>query len=300
MSGEDALIGLRLVQYAGACLLLGVPVFLLTAGRRLSLSGAGVLVGAGAVATASGALLAVLAQTAVMAGSWADALNRDALSMVALHTGLGLSMIVRAAAALAVAAAATLRPGRLRWSAATAFGLIAVGSFAWSGHAGATEGVGAMLHPLADALHAISASIWFGALAALTLICRRPEAARDPATPEAFAAFSSVGTVAVATLALTGLVNAAFLVGVERIDQTLEGAWGRLLVVKLALFAALLSLAASNRWRLTPALARAQAKGEPRPAFDRLTRSLTLEVLIAVTLLAVVAVLGLQPPPVHA
>ncbi|HEV2083150.1 MAG TPA: copper homeostasis membrane protein CopD [Brevundimonas sp.] len=297
MSGEDVLIGLRLIQYAGACLFLGVPLFLLGAGRGMRAPRARPAVIAAAAATAGAALLALVAQTAVMAGSWTKALDGEALSMVALNTGLGLSMLVRAGAALAVGLiAAAVRPARTRWGLASLAGVVAAASFAWSGHAGTAEGAGALLHPVADAAHAVAGATWLGALACLATI-GGSRAAHDPATPRAFAAFSTVGTGSVGVLAVTGAVNAVFLVGPERLGQLATGLWGQLLLAKLALFVLMLALAASNRWRLTPALAAAQVSGDPGPALARLRRSVALELLAGLALLAVVAALGVQPPP---
>jgi putative copper resistance protein D len=291
---EPVVAGLRLVQYAGVALLLGVPVFLLSAGRDLTARAwvrpALVLA---AMVVALGAAGALTAQTAVMAGSWSEALKPDSLMLVAFETPFGLSMVVRSGAALAALAAVTLmRTGRPSWSAATAAGLVAAGSFAWSGHAGSTEGAGAALHLAADVIHSIAAAVWLGALVALGLACVGP-LAREAATAQAFARFSGVGTVAVASLGVTGLVNSAFLVGPDELAGLGETAYGRLLLLKLALFAGMLALAWANRVRLTPALRR----GDDPATLARLRTSVSIETLLGLAVLAAVAVMGVQAPP---
>lgn len=296
---EAILGGLRLVQYGAVALLVGVPVFLLGAGRALATPGwtRPVLTGA-AVGAALAALAALVTQTAVMAGSWSDALTIEALAVVATQTPPGLSMAVRSGAALvALLVIVGLPTGRAGWAATSAAGLAAAGSFAWSGHAGSAEGPGAVLHPVTDAIHAVAACVWLGALFALSLVAGRRDAAGDPDVPGAFRAFSGTGTVAIVILAVTGAANAAFLVGAEGPAGLADGAWGRLLILKLALFAAMLAFAASNRWRLTPALAAAQQPGDARAALGRLRSSVTAETLVGLALLAVVAALGLQAPP---
>lgn len=295
---EPIVVGLRLIQYVGVALMLGVPALLAGAGSP-SARWARPLVAAAALTTALAAAAALVAQTAVMAGSWSEALKPASLSMVAAHTGLGLSMVVRSAVALlALGLVVILPPGRVNWAALAAAGAVAAASFAWSGHAGSAEGAGATLHLGADVVHAVAAAFWLGALAALSLTCLRRDGAQDPAVHRAFRAFSGPGTIAVVALTVTGLINAGFLVGPERVGDLMTTGYGRLLVLKVALFAAMLALAASNRWRLTPALGAAQAAGaDAGPAFRRLGTSVAAEAAVGLALLAVVALLGVQPPP---
>ena len=86
---EIAVVALRWLQYAGAVVLLGTPLFLLYTFRRgdgvdLTWSRA-ILIGSGLVVVAS-ALLALLAQTAVMAGSLAEAIKPVSLSFMITGT----------------------------------------------------------------------------------------------------------------------------------------------------------------------------------------------------------------------
>ncbi len=291
---EPVVAGLRLVQYVGAALLLGVPVFLLSAGGDLAARPwVRPTLAFAALAVVLGAAGALTAQTAVMAGSWSEALKPGSLTLVAFETPLGLSMVVRAGAALAALAGVMLmRARRPSWSATTAAGLVAAASFAWSGHAGSTEGAGAPVHLAADVIHAIAAAVWLGALVALGLASIGPQA-REAATAHAFARFSGVGTLAVAALGFTGLVNSAFLVGPDEVGGLGETAYGRLLMLKLALFAGMLALAWMNRFRLTPAVLR----GEDPAAWARLRTSVWIETLLGLGVLAVVAVMGVQAPP---
>lgn len=295
---EPIVVGLRLIQYVGVALMLGVPALSAGAGAPPA-RWARPLVAAAALITAVAAAAALVAQTAVMAGSWSEAVKPDSLSMVAAQTGLGLSMVIRSAVALlALALVVILPPGRASRAALATTGAVAAASFAWSGHAGSAEGPGATLHLGADVVHAVAAAFWLGALAALGLTCLRRDSAQDPAVHRAFRAFSGPGTIAVVALTVTGLINAGFLVGPERVGDLMTTGYGRLLVLKIALFAVMLALAASNRWRLTPALGAAQAAGgDAGPAFRRLGTSVAAEAAVGLALLAVVALLGVQPPP---
>jgi putative copper resistance protein D len=63
---------------------------------------------------------------------------------------------------------------------------------------------------------------------------------------EALRGFAGTGSIAVATLIGTGIINTALLVG--SIEGMVSTTYGRLLLCKLALFIAMLSLAAANRF----------------------------------------------------
>jgi len=299
---EAAIIGLRWLQYAGAVALLGGPLFLLTSFRRDEAPGTAwakplTLVAALTVAIASA--LALVAQTAMMAGSWSEAFKPASLAFVVTGTALGLALLVRAAVAMAATVlACLLPPRRALWSLLVLLGLIVSASFAWTGHGASTEGAGRAIHLGLDILHAIAAALWLGALAVLTLLLSRPTMLEPRQTHRVLHGFSGLGTLAVALLTVTGLGNSWFLVGPDRLASLPQTLWGQLLIGKLVLFALMCGLAAMNRFRLTPALDAAfdEGTGVASP-LGRLRRSVLLETLTGALLLALVAVMGVQAPP---
>jgi copper transport protein len=101
--------------------------------------------------------------------------------------------------------------------------------------------------------------------------------------------FSRIATLAVGALALTGLGLA--IIQLERPSALVETRYGLILSIKLGLATVLLALAALNRFRLTPALARGEM------AAPALKRSILLECAIALAILAVVAGWRFTPPP---
>ena len=107
-----------------------------------------------------------------------------------------------------------------------------------------------------------------------------------------------MGTLLVAVLVASGLVNSWFLVEPDRITSLWTTSYGRLLSLKLLLFMAMLGLAAANRFRLTPALARGlnepSRQGE---ALADLRRSIALETAAALGVVALVAWFGTLAPP---
>ncbi|MGV8928390.1 MAG: copper homeostasis membrane protein CopD [Brevundimonas sp.] len=299
---EVAVIALRWLQYSGAVVVLGVPLFLLYSFRRsdaLSLVWARPTLIVAAIVVALGSLAALVAQTAVMAGSLSEALKPASLSFMVTGMALGMALVARAVlAGLAFLAIVALKPGRVLWTVLTTVGVIISASFAWTGHGAATEGLGGLWHLAAAITHAISAALWLGALAALTMLLLRRTAPDDPAIHRALRGFSGLGTLAVALLVLSGLGNSWFMVGPARVAGLGTSLYGQLLIAKLVLFALMLVLAAGNRFRLTPALGSVLACGEdPRPALQRLRSSVVAETLIGGALLALVAIMGTLAPP---
>lgn len=299
---EVAVIALRWLQYSGAVVLLGAPLFLLYSFRGAdgpNLGWARPTLILAAIVVALGSVAALVAQTAVMAGSLSEAVKPASLSFMVTGTALGTALIVRAVIALfGLVAVVVLKPGRPLWALMVAAGLIVAASFAWTGHGAATEGPGGLLHLVADVIHAVAAALWLGALAVLTLLLARRSAPDDVGAHRALHGFAGLGTLAVALLVVTGLVNSWFLVGPTRVGDLGASLYGQLLIAKLVLFALMLALAAGNRFRLTPVLGSVLARGEDsRQALQRLRRSVVAETLVGAVLLAVVAVMGTLPPP---
>lgn len=304
---EPAVIVLRLVQYVGAMILLGSSVFFL---RALPQSGPGsaeqtpwarsLLTGAAAVLCAS-ALLWIAGQAALLAGSVAEGLKPETLLAVVTGFDLGKAALIRAAAAaLGCILVVKVRPARTAWLAGVVLGLVATTSFAWTGHGASTEGAAGPIHLASDIVHSWAAAAWIGALVAfLLLLSTRTRTAETTAVlHRALQGFSGLGALLVAALVLTGLVNSAVLVGL----QTVEGLWttpyGRLLSLKLLLFAGMLGLAAKNRFKLTPALGRAlETPDGQEAAVAALRRSVLLETALGLAVVALVAWFGTLPPP---
>lgn len=301
---EGIAVAARLASYAGAMLLLGAPAFFVRnlgdepGAPRWTTS----LLWTGAALLLAGGLASAMAQTGLMFGETAAAFRPADVASVVAETGVGRGLGVRLALAAATVAVllVPLRPRR-RWLAVALLGTGVAASFAWTGHGAATEGEGAAVHLAADIVHMLAAALWLGALLPLLILIARARRAGAPSgearvAHDALHGFSGVGTLAVALLTLTGLVNAWFLVSVDGLVRLPTSLYGQLLLAKLALFAAMLGLAAANRFRLTPALAR--ASGDPAAALAALRRSVAAETAAAFLLLAAVAWLGTLAPPV--
>ena len=259
------------------------------------------LLASSAALLAVATLLGLIAQTAVLAGSLADALTAQSLVAVVIQMDLGKAALIRAVLALLAAVWLMAAPrGRIMWLGAGVLGTFACATFGWMGHGVTTDGSGHLLHLAADIIHALAATTWIGALVAFAglLAPGRQTPERLTATAEALARFSPIGIALVATLTVTGLVNAWHLVG-PRLAMAAHDPYGRLLALKLALFAGMLALAALHRQRSVPALtARVTSRTLlEEDALASLRRSVGAEALLGFVILAAVAWLGTLPPP---
>lgn len=198
---------------------------------------------------------------------------------IALGTSFGPSLLVAiAAVGLGMAATQSGRAGRLLSASA----IVGVGlSLAASGHA-ATASPQFLTRP-AVFLHGVGVAFWLGALMPLVAIL----GSRKGEALAVVNRFSTSAVPMVAVLAVTGLTLA--VIQLESFGALIETRYGFILIIKLAFVTVLLGLAALNRFRLTPALARG--------AVQPLSRSILLECAAALGILAVVASWRFTPPP---
>jgi putative copper resistance protein D len=294
---EAALAIVRLLAFVAGTALFGAPLFALYSGvtppglkRLASLAGLGIALAAAAT---------LILQTGQMAGDPRAGLDPATVRDVIAGGAFGASILVRLAAGLAAPALVlAVRSGRGLWTASAALGALALGALPWSGHGAADEATAGVIHVAADIAHLLAAGAWLGALGAFGLLL----AGRDPGARSAgdlYAAlkgFSGIGSGVVAVIVASGLANSWFLVGPDPLAGLIHSLWGDLLLAKLAAVAAMLGLAGLNRYRLTPALG-AALPARPAAALPALRRSIVLESALGLLVLALVAVLGMQPPP---
>jgi len=286
---DGVLIAARFALYADLAALAGLPLFWWSMGgsaRR------GVI---GALAVGGFALsgLWLFASAAGMAGTPFFSPDWSVVEILLKETPVGTVLAVRAVSLLSILPLLSRRGGG--WNTAIALpAAIAAATLAWSGHAAASEGLAGSAHRVADALHVLAAAGWFGALLALLggVLAGR-EIRQTAAMLERFSLF---GTLFVATLIVTGGFNAVMIVGLPNLPALLHSLYGWLLLAKLALFGAMLLLAAANRWRLTPKLEAALEGGNTGAALSHLRLSLLVETSLAIIILGLVAALGTLDP----
>lgn len=290
------LIAARAVQFAGAISLAGILGFvayvapLPTPRLRQSLVRLSWL--SFVLILLSGPLRLLFVAQSMTGASLAETMSQHAAQLVLTDTQYGHAALVRLGLLIALLLF-VIRLGRRRSfdliGAALAAGSLA--AIAWQGHAGADVGWDGVLHLSADAAHLVAAGLWLGALLPLALLLRsQPEGA---ARLEAATRFSNLGIACVAVLLVSGGVNAWYLVG--SIPALLGTAYGQTLLVKLAVVAAMLGLAAFNRFRLVPRL----AVGDDSSAAPRLARHAMIEATLGLTVIVIVAALGTMIPAAH-
>jgi putative copper resistance protein D len=248
------------------------------------------------IAVASGAAWLVLLVASVGEASVAEFSERAWIFLT--QTQFGITALLRLALALLLAPAllgdwhetAALRAIVLGASAAFA------GTLAWSGHGGATPGEAGLIHGAADALHLIAAAAWLGGLVPLALLLRwalRAERLYPAALTEVLRRFSNLGMLAVATLLASGAVNTIF--SVASLDALVASPYGRVLLLKIALFAAMAALAAINRLAWMPDLAAATSDTAARP-IARIHANALGEIALGIVVVLLVAWLGTMAP----
>nr|WP_317892279.1 copper homeostasis membrane protein CopD [uncultured Sphingomonas sp.] len=308
MDADWPLIGVRFALYATLSGLFGLSAFSLyglKAGERAGALALRLwLVASGLLGLLlSGVALVLLA--AAMAGAPAWPIDREAIGMLLTGSATGTAWEARMVALIVAVIAALIAAGRTAPLGLVVLAAgIALATLAWTGHGAMDEGATGWVHLLADILHLLAAGAWVGALLGLTLLVVRPATRVDVAhlrlTHRALHGFGLVGTIVVGTIVVTGLVNGWLLVGPSNLPRLATTLYGQLLLAKLALFGAMLGLASLNRFRLTPAFERSVAARDHRAALGALRRSLAIEASCAVTILALVAALGMLEPPATA
>ena len=304
---ETGLIAARFLHFAAVMALFGLAVFPLYSypsragelpvrlGQWLSTS----LRLAVLLAIAS-ALAWGLLTVANMAGAISAAVDLDTLLFTLHETDFGR---VWAAHLVLSAALFALMMGRRKrrrdWVTASASALLLL-SLAFVGHTQARDDGLRVLHMGADSAHLLAAGAWLGGLLALGYLVMLARQSPSEHTTDARAAlvrFSGIGSIVVATLVGSGLINAWFLVG--SLDKLVTTPYGQLLLVKLCLLIGMLALAALNRFYLVPSLVKAKEVSEPlASSLQKLRRSVLGEQALGLTIVLIVSVLGAMQPAI--
>jgi putative copper resistance protein D len=253
----DVLIGVRVVHFAAAMLLLGVASFAafiapteLVAPRRRLVRGMEALL----VLLIALTSVAWLALEAGAAGKgWSDVLAPSTWLTVLSATDFGSAWIWHLALSAVLVAALPL-PRSLRLFVLLFSDGLLLFSLGFVGHAAMQAGLLGLGHRLNHALHVLAAGFWVGSLLPLLacLVALNRAALRASAT-RALLRFSGLGHIAVAVTILTGLADMLLTLGHLPLDWS--SPYQALFATKLALVVLMLGIALGNRYVLTPRLA---------------------------------------------
>ncbi len=285
---EAGLIASRFLHYAALLLLFGAALYPLYGGDKTAI--ATLRLRPFLTAMAALALLSLLSwflfAAAGMAGDIGAIANTSVLGAVLNTTDFGQLWSARLIVNLTLLIFLLL--GRTRFVLLLAALLLA--SLAGTGHA-LEPPQARSWHVASDAIHLLAAGAWLGGLWPLA---RALGTERQPAqTAKTLLRFSMMGQGAVALLLVSGLINGRFLIGTPA--GLMASLYGALLAAKILLFAAMVSLAALNRFWIGPRLNAADARD--RAAWlGRLRRHVVAEQLLGFAVLAIVAWLGTLNP----
>jgi copper transport protein len=315
---------------------LALEVLVLAPARMRDLSGArslafiasqraGRLVRLGLLATLLATVLELEAAAYAAAGDWSGPLSPGVLGDV-LGTQYGAYFAVRGALVILtllvasgtgawgpLSLAGPGQPGLVRREVArrpthagraldvltgrvlAALGLAYLLALALSGHAGALPHLTLTAVGL-DWLHLIAMAVWVGGMAAIALVLV-PVGARGAELLDLLDRFSPAAYLALVAAAMTGMFNAQVrLAGLDALTGTL---YGRVLLLKLALIAAIMALSASHvfvtRPRLRAALPGPVGHTSAR-AYGSLVARLRVEPALGALILLCVAVMGQVAP----
>jgi copper transport protein len=279
----------------GGLLICGIGIVPL--GRRQRF----VIGGAAAVGAVAG-LLALPLEVGYTAGRSLSVITDGSAWRAVWNTTIGLAWVVRAAGILLTAELLLATRSRCRatwWQVTAIIGLVVVGTAsAYGGHgaAGRWHYMGVFL----TMLHVSAMAVWLGGLAMLVI-------SFSSVDRRAAARFSSIAIVAVATVVVTGSVQALRQVG--SLDALTGTTYGTLLIWKLVIVTAVLAVAAvarqstHGRLVLTSPVAGASVGAASRDdGFDRsrLRRAVSIEALLAVGIVILTSLLMAANPSLAA
>ncbi|HLY57715.1 MAG TPA: CopD family protein [Stellaceae bacterium] len=228
-------------------------------------------------------------QTAVIADAKTFSETATALPTVLFRMSFGHAILVKLAALVGAGVALGRARHILRWRLAAALSVVAMASQAGSSHALSMFGAVSFLFA-SDVVHLLSAGAWLGGLLPLLVVVRSA-----PFKPAAVACryFSPLGKLCIAGMVVSAIYQGWVLIG--SIPGLVGTAYGWMALLKGVGLALLVGFAALNRYRLAPAL----LHDEPVRAKRLLVRSIALQTVAGLLVVAAAGTLSSLPPAIH-
>jgi copper resistance protein D len=177
-------------------------------------------------------------------------------------------------------------------------------SLAWAGHAAADPSALGIVHLLGDAVHLLASGFWPAGLmplaAFLFLFLRSSRIGAIDFAGTVVRRFSATSLAAVGVMACTGLLNSVFMAG--NFGALLTSAYGRLLMLKIILFFAMIGFGGWNLLVLKPQLSIKPPTGgeaQQKKALHALVRNVLWEIGLAFLVILIVGLLGIASPPLR-
>lgn len=237
------------------------------------------------LASALSALLMLMAQGGLMGNGWPD-VWQPAIWQAVAGTQFGSAwvwQILLALVALVVVWLKPRRPARLLLILLCAQLLLLAGV----GHAAMNEGWQGMLQRTNHAVHLFCVASWFGGLLPFVYCLRLAHGRWRQAAIYTMMRFSRYGHLAVAGAIASGIVNALFIQG----GLISDSPWGRMLLFKCALVAAMVAIALVNRYVLVPRISASGTRAE-----QLIVRTTQMEIVLGALALFAVSLFATWEP----
>nr|WP_287856958.1 copper homeostasis membrane protein CopD [Klebsiella sp.] len=237
------------------------------------------------LASALSALLMLIAQGGLMGNGWPDVWQPAVWQAVA-GTQFGsvwVWQILLALVALVVVWLKPRRPARLLLILLCAQLLLLAGV----GHAAMNEGWQGILQRTNHAVHLFCVASWFGGLLPFIYCLRLAHGRWRQAAIYTMMRFSRYGHLAVAGAIASGIVNALFIQG----GLISDSPWGRMLLFKCALVAAMVAIALVNRYVLVPRISASGTRTE-----QLIVRTTQMEIVLGALALFAVSLFATWEP----
>lgn len=205
----------------------------------------------------------------------------EALAAAAVLTGL----------ALVAATLRETRPGRRQTTLLTVGAALALIGPSLVGHSRAFAPVPLMM--AADLLHVAAGAVWLGGLVGLVLSLRALSG-REVVAARTLARFSTIAGGLLLAVAASGTFLGWRILGSW--SPLVETAYGWLLLAKVAIALTVAGIGGWNRWKTMPAVQRAVGFADRERAARLVNRTVRVEAVLLVVLLAVTGALVNQSP----
>lgn len=289
---DSVLVLCRLLHYGSAMVLFGVSVFQgVLAPRMLASRLDRPLVSVATAAALTLVLTSVawlLVTSGEMGDGWSDVWSPESWAAVLFDTEFGHVWLWRLG--LAALLCLLLIAGRIdRWRIVAALSALMLGSLGLIGHAAMLEGPSGWLSRASHVLHLLAAGFWLGSLVPLVLCLKGfGDASSRVQVSTALRRFSGLGHFAVGIVIGTGALNTLLVLGAVPIQAS--SPYQSMLLAKIALVGVMVALAIVNRYVLVPSL---ETDGRTLQVLRTCT---VAELLLGISVLAIVSVLGILPP----
>jgi len=229
----------------------------------------------------------VALQAGQMGDGWQDALNPETWLAV-MQTTFGEAWLLQLILSSLLLITPLFSP-HIRRFLFIFFAALLLITLARTGHASVEQGISGIAHRINNAIHLLSAGFWFGGLLPFWLCVRRLSSTDKAFAMQAVIRYSRWGHLAVALVIVTGIGNAAWILG--RWPLTFDSIYQRGLWLKILLVATMIAIALYNRYYVVRSMGQKRQR-----ALTQLAGNAMVEWILALLVLFTVSFFATQPP----